>query len=119
MKTRALPLTEEMVDAMAQRFRLLGEPVRLRLLQLLEQGERNVNDITAALGGNQPNISRHLAALHEGGLVSRRRDGTSVFYSIADPVVFQLCELVCNSTRRQMRIKLDAFETRRNRKPSE
>ncbi len=110
-------MTDEMVDAVAHRFRLLGEPVRLRLLQLLEHGERNVNEITVALGGHQPNTSRHLSALYEGGLLSRRRDGTSVFYAIADPVVFRLCELVCNSTRRQMRIKLDAFATTGRRKP--
>jgi DNA-binding transcriptional ArsR family regulator len=98
-----------MVDAVARRFRLLGEPVRLRLLQLLESGELTVNELAGKLEGNQANISRHLTALHDGGLLKRRPDGTSVYYSIADPVVFQLCELVCKSTREQMRTQLGAF----------
>ena len=107
-----------MVEAVARRFRLLGEPVRLHLLQLLETGEHNVNELAAKLKGNQANVSRHLKALHEGGILKRRPDGTSVYYSIADPMVFQLCELVCRSTQEQIRGQLDALQgtARRGRK---
>jgi DNA-binding transcriptional ArsR family regulator len=107
-----------MVEAVARRFRLLGEPVRLHLLQLLEAGEHSVNELAAKLKGNQANVSRHLTAMHEGGILKRRPDGTSVYYSIADPMVFQLCELVCKSTQEQMRIQLDALRgaARRGRK---
>ena len=110
MKPGNTPLTGEMLELVAQRFRLLGEPVRLRLLQALESGERNVNELVDALNGNQPNISRHLNALFDGGLLARRRDGNSIYYSIADPVVLKLCELVCSSAREQARVRLIALE---------
>jgi DNA-binding transcriptional ArsR family regulator len=68
--------------------------------------------------GNQANVSRHLTAMHEAGLLKRRPDGTSVYYSIADPIVFQLCDLVCQSTREQVRAQLGALSgvTGRGRK---
>ena len=98
-----------MVESVARRFRLLGEPARLRLLQLLETAEHSVNELAEKLHGNQANVSRHLTALYEGGLLKRRPEGTSVYYSIADPLVGQLCELVCKSTEEKMRMQLDAL----------
>ena len=56
-----------------------------------------VGELVAGLNGNQPNVSKHLHVLHDGGLVSRRRSGTSILYQVADPVVLRLCELVCRS----------------------
>jgi DNA-binding transcriptional ArsR family regulator len=108
-KYAALALPDEMVEAVSRRFRLLGEPVRLRLLQLLESGEHSVNELAEKLKGNQANVSRHLTAMHEGGILKRRRDGTSVYYSIADPMVFQLCALVCKSAQEQIEIQLKAL----------
>lgn len=90
-------MTEKMLALVAKRFRLLGEPFRLRLLQQLETGEKTVNELVETLDGNQPNVSKHLALLHDAGLVGRRRDGTSILYCINDPVVFRLCELVCRN----------------------
>ena len=115
MKSKASPLTDEMLDVVARRFRLLGEPVRLRMLQRLEGGECTVNQMAGAIGGNQANISRHLTALHEAGLLRRRRDGASVYYSIEDPVVFRLCELVCTSERERIRTQLEALAAARRR----
>jgi DNA-binding transcriptional ArsR family regulator len=109
MGSHTVELTDDVIDLVAQRFRLLGEPMRLRLLRGLEAGERTVNELTDALGGNQANVSRHLTAMFEAGLLNRRREGSNVRYSIADPVVFKLCELVCNSAREQLRIRLGAF----------
>lgn len=106
----ALRLTDTMTEVLAQRFRLLGEPMRLRILQLLEAGEMPVNDIVTELGSSQPNISKHLQALSQGGLISRRREGLNIFYSIADPMVFKLCELVCNSATEQTRTRLAEME---------
>jgi DNA-binding transcriptional ArsR family regulator len=108
-KSGSAPLTDEMIEIVARQFRLLGEPIRLRLIQLLDSSERSVNELTVALQGNQPNISRHLTALYEGGLLRRRRDGNSIYYSIADPVVFQLFDLVSGSARQQIQIKLKAL----------
>ena len=96
----------------AKRFRLLGEPLRLRLLHVLESGEHSVGEMSLALGSNQPNVSRHLAALLHGGLLNRRREGTTIYYSIADPAVFQLCELVCQSAIDQMHARLSAMGKR-------
>lgn len=112
MKAAASALSDEMVEAVARRFRLLGEPARLRLLQLLEGGEHTVNELTEKLQGNQANVSRHLTAMHEAGILKRRPDGTCVYYSIADPVVFELCALMCKSTREQLRIRLGALSPR-------
>ncbi len=106
----AFRLTDTMTEVVAQRFRLLGEPMRLRILQLLEAGEMPVNDIVDALKSSQPNISKHLQALSQGGLIARRRDGLNIFYSIADPMVFKLCELVCNSATEQTRTRLAGLE---------
>ncbi len=92
---------EKMVDRVARRFQVLGEPCRLRILQALQGGAMTVNQIVESLHGNQPNISKHLQILYDAGLVSRERSGNSIFYSIADPFVFKLCDLVCRSTARQ------------------
>ncbi len=91
-----------LLDSVARRFRLLGEPSRLRILQLLEDGERSVGEIASALGSTQPNVSKHLQALYDGALVGRRREGNSIFYFIADPDIFKLCDLVCRSTARSV-----------------
>jgi DNA-binding transcriptional ArsR family regulator len=109
MKITSLPLSDAMIGLVARRFRTLGEPYRLRILQLLESGERSVGELVDALGGNQSNVSRHLQVLQETGLVSRRRQGNSVYYSIADPMIFRLCELVCRSAARDARAQLAAL----------
>lgn len=104
---RPLPLSDRMLELVAKRFRLLGEPLRLRILQTLEQGERSVNDIVGALDANQSNVSKHLGILYDGGLIGRRREANSIYYCISDPVVFKLCELVCRSTEEDLRSKMD------------
>ena len=100
MKQRTM-IHGKMVELVARRFQVLGEPCRLRILQALQSKEMTVSQIVEALEGNQPNISKHLQILFDVGLVGRERSGNSVFYSISDPVVFKLCELVCQSTARQ------------------
>jgi DNA-binding transcriptional ArsR family regulator len=107
-----LALSGAMTELIAQRFRLLGEPMRLRILQVLEPGELPVSEIVNALNSSQPNISRHLQALLQGGLISRRREGLNIFYSIADPMVFKLCQLVCSSATEQTRARLAELEPR-------
>jgi len=99
-----------MVELVALRFRMLGEPVRLRILQVLESGETSVGDVVETLNGNQPNISKHLQVLCQAGFVGRRRDGNTIYYSISDPVVFKLCELVCRSATQDARGKLEGLE---------
>ena|SRR5579871_4620124 len=100
-------MTEATLELVARRFRILGEPFRLRILQHLEQGECTVGELVELLDGNQPNVSKHLQLLYDAGLVTRRREGNSILYSIGDPLVFKLCRMVCQSeadkTRRDLK----------------
>lgn len=90
-------LNDKTLELIAERFRLLGDPMRLRLLQSLEGGERSVADLVAATGAQQASVSKHLQLLLRGGLVDRRRQGMFVFYSVSDDRVFELCDVVCGS----------------------
>jgi DNA-binding transcriptional ArsR family regulator len=95
------PLPPPLVDRIAQRFRVLGEPMRIRLLDHLRDGEASVHDLTDTLGTTQQNVSKHLGVLHAEGIVTRRREGARVLYAIADESVFEICETVCGGLRRQ------------------
>ncbi len=97
------PLPESLAELIAQRFRVIGEPMRIRLLDSLRDGEATVGELTSAVGATQQNVSKHLTVLHQAGIVSRRKDGTSVHYTIADESVFELCEQVCGGLRNQLR----------------
>lgn len=77
----------------AEFFRLLGHPARVRILELLRDGERSVGDLQAALGLDSSGTSQHLTAMRRQGLLESRRVGTSVFYSVKDPRMFQLLEI--------------------------
>ena len=96
------PLPEPVVELIAERFRVMGEPLRIRILDRLRQGETSVGDLTSELGATQQNISRHLAVLHAAGIVARRKEGTRVIYAIADESVFALCEAVCGSLQQSV-----------------
>lgn len=96
-----------MIEPVARRFRALGEPQRLRILQVLEAGPKTVNEVVDAIGISQPSISRHLQALFDAHLVSRRRSGTSTVYFICDPLVFKLCDVMCRSVAVQARAELE------------
>ncbi|WP_320670222.1 ArsR/SmtB family transcription factor [Patulibacter defluvii] len=77
----------------AEFFRLLGHPARVRILELLRDGERSVGELQAALGLDSSGTSQHLTAMHRQGVLERRRAGTSVFYRVKDPRIFQLLEI--------------------------
>ena len=96
------PLPDDLAELVAQRFRVIGEPMRIRLLDQLRDGERSVGDLVEALGATQQNVSKHLGVLHQAGVVSRAKQGTFVRYSIADSGVFDLCEQVCGGLRQQI-----------------
>jgi DNA-binding transcriptional ArsR family regulator len=96
------PLPEPLVELIAERFRVIGEPIRIRILERLREGEASVGELTDALGATQQNVSRHLAVLHAAGIVSRRKQGTRVIYAIADETVFALCEAVCGSLQQSV-----------------
>jgi DNA-binding transcriptional ArsR family regulator len=96
------PLPPALVELIARRFRVIGEPMRIRLLDALRDGPMTVNELTRALGASQQNVSKHVGVLAEAGVVARERDGNHVRCSIADESVFELCELVCGGLRRQV-----------------
>lgn len=101
------PLPEELVALIAQRFRVLGEPMRIKLLDRLREGDATVHELQDTLGASQQNVSKHLGVLLNAGMVSRTKQGTSARYAIADEGVFTLCDHVCGGLRRQL-TELDA-----------
>ena|SRR5688572_12035657 len=96
------PLPEPLVKLIAQRFACLAEPMRIRLLDRLREGEATVAELQEATQASQQNVSKHLAVLLTAGMVSRTKRGNRAFYAIVDETVFQLCELVCGGLRRQL-----------------
>ena len=106
-------LTPEVVEMVASRFRILGEPIRIRLLQEMHDGERNVSELVSAVGSTQPNVSKHLRILQESGIVGRRQSGNNVYYFIADESVLDLCDTVCGSIREQVAATAKALGVRR------
>ena len=96
------PLPEDLAELIARRFRAIAEPMRVRLLDLLRDGEASVNELAAQLGASQQNVSKHLAVLADVGIVGRRKDGNHVYYRIVDEGVLGLCEQVCGSMQAQL-----------------
>ena len=88
-------LSEEALGLVAMRFRSLGEPMRLKILRLLESGELTVSQLVERLHSSQANISKHLKVLVSAGILERRAQGTAAYYSIADPVIMKVCDTVC------------------------
>lgn len=95
-------LPDDLIELIAERFRALSEPTRIKILDRLREGEATVQELTGSIGSTQQNISKHLGVLRSCGIVRRRRDGNYLHYSIADEGVFALCEDVCGSLRRQL-----------------
>lgn len=110
-----ITLSSRTLELVARRFRYLGEPFRLRILQSLQRSEKTVTELVADLEANQPNVSKHLNLLLEGGLVARRKQGTSSIYSVADPMIFTLCDLVCKSATERTKQELASLESGRKR----
>lgn len=106
---KKIPLNDEALEHVSRRFAVLAEPMRLRLLQALFAGEMNVNALVEETGGTQANISRHLQTLTQAHILSRRKEGLQVFYAIADPSIFKLCELVCGSLEKTFTKQADSF----------
>lgn len=102
------PLPEALIEVVAQRFRVLGEPMRIRLLDRLYEGAASVAELQEAVGASQQNVSKHLGILHSAGMVSRTKEGNRTVYAIGDPMLYELCDLVCGGVRRQLQ-ELDAI----------
>ena len=96
------PLSDEIVELLARRFRVIGDPTRIKLLDRLRTGEATVQELTEAIGSTQQNVSKHLAVLADAGIVARRREGSFTRYRVVDEGVYRLCEDVCGSIERQL-----------------
>jgi DNA-binding transcriptional ArsR family regulator len=103
-------LSPEQVEAVARLFGVLAEPSRLVLLQALRGGPLSVSELMEACAMKQANVSKHLGVLHDHRLVRRERDGTTIRYEIADPMIFSLCNLVCGKMERDAQRVVELFE---------
>jgi ArsR family transcriptional regulator len=102
-------LSIEALCLIANRFKVLSEPIRLQILHKLQEGETSVNELTEAIATSQPNVSKHLKMLQNAGILKREQRGNTVFYSIADESIFTLCELVCDSLEAGLKSQAEIF----------
>jgi len=112
--------TDALFTRIAERLKALSDATRLKILHALEAGERSVSEILAIVGGSQANVSKHLARMRLTGIVTSRREGTSVYYRVIDPTAFAICRTVCDSLeqraddeRRTLRAGRKAQQARR------
>jgi ArsR family transcriptional regulator len=103
-------MTKDTLDLVASRFRILSEPMRLKILHALQEREMNVQQIVEVTGANQANVSKHLSLMLEAGILKRRKEGLNRFYSIADDSIFRLCDLVCGSLEKNLRKSLNSLK---------
>jgi DNA-binding transcriptional ArsR family regulator len=97
------PLSNRTRELMALRFRALGEPMRLKILERLFRSPASVGEILEAVGGTQANVSKHLTVLKSGRLVAGRKAGNRTVYSISDPALERICSVVCDAVSRDAR----------------
>ena len=104
------PMPDALVELIAERFRVIGEPTRIRILERLRAGEASVQELTDALASSQQNVSKHLTLLARVGIVGRRRVGTYAYYRITDESVLAMCEQVCGAVQRNVEALAAAVE---------
>lgn len=100
-----------MLDLVATRFKILSEPMRLRILHALQQQEMNVQQIVDATGAHQANVSKHLNLMLDAGILRRRKEGLNSIYGIADESIFKLCDMVCNGIEKNLRKNLNIMKS--------
>lgn len=98
-------LEPEILEAVADRFKVLAEPARLTVLNVLREQPLSVSDLIDETGLNQANLSKHLQLLYSHGFVSRQRHGSYVYYALADRSVFELCDIMCGQLKRHVAVR--------------
>ena len=116
--TRIGSMTDDVLELIAARFKAMSEPMRLKILHILMEGEMTVNQLVGRTGSGQANISKHLSKLLEAGTVSRRKAGLCAYYSIADESIIEHCQSIClklgqDLAQRQQALRL--FSAQKNR----
>lgn len=107
MKNQTLGVSA--LNTVAHIFKALSEPTRLMILQELQAGEKSVNELALATQNSQPNVSKHLKMLSQAEITQRRQLGNTVYYFIEDPMVYQLCDLVCGNIQKRLKKQLQLF----------
>lgn len=114
MKKKEAAKQEEMSDEalmmIANRFRVLSDPMRLKILHTLADREMNVTELVEATGGGQANVSKHLGLMMDAEIVARRKDGLNSYYKIADETIFELCDVVCARLKTQLDARRAVFD---------
>lgn len=95
MKTQKRVLNIQMLNLIAEYFKVLSEPLRIRILNALRDGEKSVGEIAEAVNSSQPNVSKHLGILIKAGLVTRRQEKNVAYCSITDKRIWQICDISC------------------------
>ena len=106
----AHPMTPELLTLVAERFKALAEPARLRILDALRDGEQTVSDLMQKTELGQANVSKHLQLLYALRFVDRRKEGLYVHYRLADDDVFRLCDIMCGRLEAEVRERSQALE---------
>ena len=113
--TTGAAVSRELLEEIAERLKALADPTRLAILHALDPDgtcdERCVGELGAIVGTSQANVSKHLGVLRHAGLVTARRDGMNVFYSVADSAAFDVCRLMCGVVERRAQRELETLET--------
>ncbi|MEJ7872364.1 MAG: metalloregulator ArsR/SmtB family transcription factor [Rubrobacteraceae bacterium] len=102
-----MKLSGDALDMVAERFKILSEPMRLRLLYSLMDGEKSVTQLVEETGSLQANVSKHLGMMLDAGVVGRRKEGLRAYYRVADESIYELCDLVCGSIQDRLEADLD------------
>ena len=95
-------------------FKVLSDPIKLHILYLLKKERLNVSGIVDQTGLKQAHVSKQLGLLHVAGLLGREREGSQVYYFIKEPLIFNLCELVCDKLERDAQTQLQLHNTLRH-----
>jgi len=104
-------MTDDKLEQVAARFRILGEPMRLKILKTICRSEKNVQEIVDATGAGQANVSKHLSMMYENGIVERRKDGLNCFYKLADDGIFEICQIASKGVEKSLTLKLRRWQS--------
>ncbi len=102
-------INDEALTMIANRFRVLSDPMRLKILHTLGDREMNVSDLVEAIGAGQANVSKHLGVMLDAAIVSRRKEGLNSFYKVSDETIFELCDVVCARLKEQLESRRAVF----------
>jgi len=106
----SLKLDEDALEMVAQRFKLLSDPMRLKILNILQAGEKSVSELVMLTGTSQPNVSKHLSTLRSSRMVKRRQKANQAYFSIAAPFIFELCDIVCSSINDELHAQINILQ---------